>query len=85
MDDVRNFRKRLSMGMSAISVLTYDMAAAMLSKFAAGTLEDRPLPAINPMIGYKLPMTWQLPRSKHGCCKRGGRSKRARGLNYWRH
>ena len=82
--DMRNFRKRLSAGASVLGAVASQLASAVLASFAAGTARARPMPAIDPMIGYKLPMAWQLPRSKHGCCKRGGRSKRARGLNYWR-
>lgn len=85
MNDVRNYRKRLSMGASVVGALAYQMAASVLAQFAAGELQDRPLPTINPMMGYKLPYAWQLGPSKHGCCKRGGRSKRRRQLNYWRH
>jgi hypothetical protein len=80
--NMRNYRKRLST--SGISIIAAQMAATVLNLFNVGQLADRPMPMIDPLIGYKLPKAWQLPGNKHGCNKRGGRSKRRRNLNYWR-
>lgn len=78
-----NFRKSPTPGVSLIAMASHSLAAAVLAAFGMGQLMDRPVGSIMPR-DLMLPGSPYLPRNKHGCCKRGGRSKRARGLDYWR-
>ena len=69
-----NFRKNLSAGGSRISMIATIMAGLLGLGRGASMVPD---------IVFHAPPE-PLPRSKHGCCKRGGRQKRRLGLNYWR-
>lgn len=83
MDSMRNYRKHLSA--SGISIIASMMAQSVLNLFTAGELSDRPMAPIDPFRIGRMPGWAMTPVHKHGCNKRGGRSKRRRGLNYWRH
>lgn len=83
--DMKNFRKRVS-SVSAVGITAYQMAAAMLASLAAGMPENRRLSALPMMLAMPPRPKWAgTPHHKHGHCKRGGKSKRSRNLNYWRH
>lgn len=82
MDNMRNYRKHLSA--SGISIIAAQMASTVLGLFTAGQLSDRPMTPIAPFRIGRMPGWAMTPVHKHGCNKRGGRSKRRRQLNYWR-
>lgn len=80
-----NFKKTPTLGVSLISLASHAMATIISQLYEAGRLEDRPMVPIDIFRIGKLPGWAMTPTHKHGCNKRGGRSKRRRGLNYWRH
>lgn len=86
-----NYRKGVSMkfltrfpGLSHIAIAASYIAGAIMKQEAeAAGAVHRTVPT--PLMAANMPFNPSYPlRGRHGCNKRGGPSKRGRGLNYWR-
>lgn len=69
---------------SIIGMLASVIASNVLAQHAASAVPVTALPDPD-MLALRRRYRPSTPVHRHGCNKRGGPSKRRRGLNYWRH